>query len=241
MLHIAVFTVASLMAPAGPPSHTVEIVEGWTVMVGAPLSAAPRRLKQRTMDKLQRQLKRVRRVLNPATLAELRRVVIWAERKIPGYKGLVYHPSAKWLEKHGYDPRKAGGVEITRAINYVIRKTTPWAIMHELAHAYHYQVLGTDHAEILSAYKRAKKSGKYQRVRRAKSTKLHRHYGMENVREFFAEMTETYLGQNDFQPFNRSELKRFDPDTYRVLHTIWGPRLRARKAAPAPSTSGRRN
>ena len=229
MLTMAAMTFACFMGTAEPAPYTQETVEGWTVMVGAPLSQAPRRLKERTLQKLRQQLKQVVAVLNSQTLEELRRVVIWVERKSPGFKGLVYLRSAAWLKQHGYNPQKARGVQVSHALNYVIRKTAPWAIMHELAHAYHHQVVGNDHKGIAAAYVRARDSGKYERVERAGSKKRQRHYGMQNADEFFAEMTETYLGENDFAPFNRAALKRFDPQTYRVLHSIWGPRLRASK------------
>jgi hypothetical protein len=32
--------------------------------------------------------------------------------------------------------------------------------------------------------------------------------------EFFAEMTEAYFWKNDMFPFDRNELKSYDPETY---------------------------
>ena len=40
----------------------------------------------------------------------------------------------------------------------------PYVILHELAHAYHDQVLGFNHPEVLKAYKRSEKDGLYERV-----------------------------------------------------------------------------
>ena len=48
------------------------------------------------------------------------------------------------------------------------------------------------------------------------------HYALTNEKEFFAEMTEAYFGQNDFYPFNRAELKRDEPELYELLTKIWG-------------------
>ena len=48
-----------------------------------------------------------------------------------------------------------------------------------------------------------------------------RHYGLTNQMEFFAEMTESYFGVNDFFPFNRAELKEAEPEIYALLRDIW--------------------
>lgn len=48
--------------------------------------------------------------------------------------------------------------------------------------------------------------------------------------EFFAEMTEVYIGVNDFFPFNRAELKEAAPEIYELLAFIW--ELSAEKSKP---------
>ncbi len=53
--------------------------------------------------------------------------------------------------------------------------------------------------------------------------------------EFFAEMTETYFGQNDFFPFNRAELQREEPAISELMRAIWGPVAEVEK----PVTPGR--
>ena len=50
-----------------------------------------------------------------------------------------------------------------------------------------------------------------------------RHYALTDHKEFFAEMTESYFGTNDFFPFNRGELLEAEPEIHRLLETIWGP------------------
>jgi hypothetical protein len=46
--------------------------------------------------------------------------------------------------------------------------------------------------------------------------------------EFFAESTEAYFGRNDFQPFDRDELKAFDRSAYRMVEKAWGVPVRRR-------------
>ncbi len=41
--------------------------------------------------------------------------------------------------------------------------------------------------------------------------------------EFFAEMTESFFGVNDFYPFNHlAELKEAEPELFQLLTDIWG-------------------
>ena len=87
----------------------------------------------------------------------------------------------------------------------------PYVILHELAHAYHDQILNFNHKEIIDAYERAEKQGLYKQVLLFRGGKTS-HYARTNHKEFFAEMTESYLGVNDFYPFVRAELQEHDPE-----------------------------
>jgi hypothetical protein len=107
----------------------------------------------------------------------------------------------------------------------------PLVILHELAHAYHDQVLGFDEPRIMAAWKKFCESGKYKSVLTSPGH-MHEHYGLTNQMEFFAEMTETYFGSNDFYPFVAGELKRDEPEIYALMSEIWGP-LAPREAKPA--------
>ena len=95
--------------------------------------------------------------------------------------------------------------------------------MHELAHAYHHRFMedGVENAAILSAYQAAMQGGKYENVLRWSGVET-RHYACNNQMEYFAEATEAYFGQNDFYPFVRSELQRFDEPGYALMQSIWG-------------------
>ena len=97
----------------------------------------------------------------------------------------------------------------------------PAVILHELAHAYHDQVLGFDDPGILAAYNKAMKE---QQIRQGAA--LHRrkvrHYAATNHKEYFAESTEAYFYHNDFYPFVRAELHMHDPACYAEMERVWG-------------------
>src|SRR5262249_23185276 len=136
---------------------------------------------------------------------------------------MQYHPSAKWLKEHGHDPKLARAVHIPQARDLTTRllvNQQPMAILHELSHAYHDQVLGFDEPRIKAEWVRFKDSGKYDKVRHISGRDI-RHYGLTNQMEFFAEMTEAFFGTNDFYPFVRGELKKELPELDRLLEEIW--------------------
>ena len=100
----------------------------------------------------------------------------------------------------------------------------PYVVLHELAHAYHNQVLEGGFAEprVKAAYDGAVEAGIYDEVMSHTGRKV-RHYGLNNQMEYFAETTEAYFGVNDFYPFVRAELKEFDPMGFAMMEEIWGP------------------
>ena len=95
-------------------------------------------------------------------------------------------------------------------------------VLHELAHAYHDQVLSFDNKAVVEAYENIKGNGSYEKVLLYTGAKV-KHYGLSNHKEYFAESTEAYFGVNDFYPFVRAELKEHDPKMYSLLEKIWGP------------------
>jgi hypothetical protein len=74
----------------------------------------------------------------------------------------------------------------------------------------------------MAAWERLVAGGRYRSVLHISGNKRP-HYGLVNAKEFFAEMTESYFGRNDFFPFNSAELRREEPELFRLLAKIWGP------------------
>src|SRR5262249_12121814 len=152
------------------------------------------------------------RTVPAEALAKLRKIPIWIELAHPRHRCMCYHPSPEWLRRHGMNPKKAGAVEIANCKNFLTwTREQPWMVLHELAHGYHDQVLGYDNKEIRTAYERAKTDGSYDSVLHCDGRKV-KAYALTNDKEYFAESSEAYFGQNDFYPFVRAELKQHDPE-----------------------------
>jgi hypothetical protein len=48
-----------------------------------------------------------------------------------------------------------------------------------------------------------------------------RAYALTNAKEYFAELSESYFGTNDFFPFHRGELQVHDPEMAAILAKVW--------------------
>ena len=137
---------------------------------------------------------------------------------------MQYHPSRGWLEENGHDPRLTKHVHVPRAKQLLSRSQWakhPYVILHELAHAYHDQVMGFDQPEVITAFQAAQSAGLYEDVLLFTGRRV-KHYALTNHKEYFAESTEAYFGVNDFFPFVRAELKEYDPRTHQLMEDIWG-------------------
>jgi hypothetical protein len=161
----------------------------------------------------------------PAEAREaLQKVPVWIETDDPHgrHPCMCYHPSREWLTENGYNPEKAGSVEIANAATFLKWiKDQPFMVLHEFAHAYHHQVLGYDNPEVRQAYQQARAGGQYGSVLRF-SGQMERAYALNNDQEYFAELTECYFGTNDFYPFVRAELQQHDPEGLAMVRKLWG-------------------
>lgn len=193
-------------------------VRGWKVLVERRVMADAR--FEVGMKLLGDRLVVVEKVVPAGMLGKLKTVPIWVSRDVT--TGACYHPNKVWLEKNGRMVEKWRGVELQNFDHFIDwSKGQPMMMLHELAHAYHHRELGFKNAVITAAFVAARDSGKYEKVKRS-GGKLVRHYALTNEKEYFAECTEAYFGRNDFYPFERAELKEFDPKGYAMVELIWG-------------------
>ena len=212
--------------PAIPTAHTTQDLEGWKVRVDQRLlEGEAKPVGDRALKLLGAKLVAMTVVVPEKELAKLRAVTIELDLDYGGLKSMQYHPSADWLKDNGYGEDLAKCVHIPKAEDFLSPSENhrmPWAVLHELAHAYHDQVLGFEEPRVLAAWKKFKESGKYKSVLTSPGHQRE-HYGLTDQKEFFAEMTESYFGSNDFYPFVTGELKQAEPAIFALMAEIWGP------------------
>jgi hypothetical protein len=228
----AILMYGCVLSPVQPPpadkpmEHVHKVLHGFGVNVDSRLTSGDEAgLGTLALERLDCQLSTVTLLVPADRLTRLRQVTIWLDLTNGDLHSPQYHPSADWLLQHGYDTAMAKCVHIPDAkyfVNAKFQREQPFAVLHELAHSYHDQVLGFENADIVAAYNKFKQSGKYNSVLNI-SGKMEPHYALTDQKEFFAEMTETYFGANDFYPFNSAELNRDEPDLFKLMANIWGP------------------
>ncbi len=205
--------------------RTRRTLEGWNVEFDDRLDAPPQvDLRDRAARLLGDKLYELAQILPADRLERLRRVRILVDLDHGLLNNMQYHPGAEWLRENGYDPAIVKCFHIPKAAGFTAlnhQRTQPWCVLHELAHAYHDQVLGFDDAEVRAAHDAAVRAGTYAKVLHIRGHETE-HYALKNPMEFFAELSESYVGTNDFYPFVRGELKRHDPRAYELLEKIWG-------------------
>jgi hypothetical protein len=171
---------------------------------------------------LKRKLAEIETLVPKPHLKALRKVAFWIERESRPNGAAEFHNSVEWLKQNGYNPDKMRSVEIGNVRNFVKwHAEQPLMVLHELAHSYHFGTLGEKNPEVRAAFDNAVKAGLYQEVSYIRGGKKQRAYALTNEFEYFAELTEAYFGQNDFFPFNREDLRTYDPSGYALMERVW--------------------
>ncbi len=203
-------------------TYKQESCQGFTVLIN-PQVLKHKQDAQEMRKELRSQLAKIARVVPANPLSALKRVRIWVEWEKQPRGAAAFHPSAVWLAQNGYNPEKAGDVELSNTRNFIqwSRTDQPWMVLHELSHAYHYTVLGEYHPGIQAAYQHAVERKLYAAVAYIHGGKQ-KAYALTNATEYFAELSEAFFGQNDFYPFTRAELKQYDPVGYQLMESTWG-------------------
>ena len=165
-------------------------------------------------------------------LAKLLAVPIWLEVDSTNgphgrSSGYQYHPGLDWLVDMDFNPEKHKCVEFGNAASLAKRSDdqTVTVLLHELAHAFHDQVLTFEHPEIMAAYQRAVNGSAYPANDWVKS----------NHKEFFAGVTTRYFGTKA----ERKTLLERDPVLAQELKNIWGEPTATIDSPPAPGAANR--
>lgn len=207
--------------------YSKDQLKGWTLFTSEQLVRDSRQETLRAIELLGEQLETVEKRLPAEVVQRLRQVPLWFSPKYQGFSPRAeYHPNAQWLKDNGRLPAMAKGIEFTN-VEIFQRECLrmPMLAFHELAHAYHDQVLGFAMPDIRRAFETAQENGSYAAVQRWRGPNIamtvEKSYAMSNHKEYFAEGSEAYFGRNDYFPFEREELKRHDPRLFELLGRLW--------------------
>jgi len=198
-------------------SYAVKNLAGWEVYVHNSLLPGGEHAETgaEAMRRLTDAMLRLKAWIAADPLARLLKVKIWLEwdstngpwGRTSGYQ---YHPGRDWLLDMDFNPDKHKCVEFGNAESLARRspEATVSVLLHELAHAYHHQVLTFDDPDVLAAYKRCVKGDTYPE----------RDWVKSDHKEFFAGVTTRYFGTKE----EREAVGRRDPVLEQFLQKTWG-------------------
>jgi hypothetical protein len=211
----------------------------WTVLVEKQLLSEAPDVADKALARLKEKLPQAMDALPEASHAKLKKLKFF----------LLYGPKAKgggrdngleYFQKHApekhdnLDPRWGGSIVVYCAENYT-QISDFWALkalVHEMSHAYHLEQWPEDQKDIYDAWKNAMKQGLYHDVKDDQGMKLDKAYAATNQLEYFAELSCMYFVGCNYQPFNRKELKEYDPVGYAMIEKMW--RVKPEKADAKP-------
>src|SRR5581483_12176340 len=94
-------------------------------------------------------------------------------------------------------------------------------LLHELAHAVHFQLLGSKNMTIRLAYQQAMDRKLYDPARNT-DNQIFTPYARVNEYEYFAELSCAYFSKLNYFPYTRENLRKYDPTGYRMMELTWG-------------------
>ncbi|MEN9434136.1 MAG: hypothetical protein RLZZ422_1725 [Pseudomonadota bacterium] len=220
LLIVIITLVVSPCSLAGESTKYREYtIREWTIHYDNQLMKEDAKKLLSTLVLLDDKLEQITQLVPKVSLKYLQAVPIWISNDHG--EGLVYHASSAWLVMHGRNPAMSGAVELQHLGDLSIwSESQPLVLLHELAHGLHHRLFNYNHRIISASFRNATILGLYQSVQRYDGS-YGKAYALEDEREYFAELTEAYFGTNDYYPFNRQQLKEYDPIGHAMIETIW--------------------
>lgn len=160
-------------------------------------------------------------------------------------RGMCFHPNADWLREHRMDPQKQKHIEIYNVGDYLKDRVlwgTGGLLLHELSHAYHFTYCeeGFSNALVIEAFESAMNKNLYTFIERRelKQDEIYhvkeKGYACTNAMEYFAELSVAFLHNpktecsentcrefNKWFPYNRTQLREYDLNSFEMLKLIW--------------------
>lgn len=213
------------------PGYEIRMVQGFKLVINRDVLAEIDKLtkagERDPLEIVEDELFELGRILAPQVYKILQGVRIWIEWddwpiEVKGARNViaVYRSgSAHEWAKISTHPLKAGCVEIVSMKKMMERRKehNQIILLHELCHVVHHLFLGYDNALVFETYKSAMERGLY----RGGEGKP-RPYASANPFEYFAEISCAYLDRCDYFPHTSDELKKHDPNGYKLMEHTWG-------------------
>lgn len=197
-------------------------LEGWEVRIARSLVDSNDRRLYPALRLLSHRLQQAKKLIPDKQIRQLLDTPIWLSDSNKGHGEFYF--SERRLYRFGKNPEKLDAIEFHNISLFLLEdRHSPMQVIHELAHAFHKKNYNKIDKLIMRAWRHARQERLYRRVEH-KTGKKHDAYAIKNAFEYFAELSETYFGENDYFPHNRKQLKKYDPKGYEMVKNIWNGR-----------------
>ncbi len=198
-------------------------VQGFKILI-SPNLYGDKELTKRVLAQLDHKLADAKRRIGENHLSKLD-LTFWVDLN-QSETSMIYHPSRNWLVTNNENPEKVNAIEIPNAVNFLEWSKTdqPMMVVHEIAHAYYFTVLGDNYPPLEKLWRDLQLRGQYQLVSYVHGGERMAYAGKNKI-EYFAEITEAFFGRNDFFPFTATDLFKYDRAGYELMEKVWGTEL----------------
>ena len=203
-------------------------VDGRTILVEKQLLAEAPGLARRASQRLVKNVDLALAKLPPHARVRLARIpfyLMYGSRARGGGRdnGLEYFQKQAPARHEELDENWGSSIVIYSAENYATISDF-WAlkaVLHELAHAYQLEQWPEKQPDILRAWTHAMSAGLHHNVKDDKGEVLPTSYATTNQLEYFAELSCMYFVGCNYQPFDREQLRSYDPDGFYMVEKMW--------------------
>lgn len=212
-----------------PPRKYATTHEGkWLVMVEKQLMSDQPALAKQALARLHRNLDEAMRIFPAPARGRLEKVhiyLMYGPKAQNGGRdqGSDYITKAEIESYHQLDPHWEDSIIVYCAENYT-QQSDLWALkalVHEFSHAHQLEHWPEKQPDILGAWQHAMKLGLYHNVKDEQGKSIAKAYAATNQLEYFAELSCMYFARCDYYPFDRKELKSYDPVGYAMIEKMW--------------------
>lgn len=187
--------------------------------------------EQKLIDSDPKQLDQAARKLEQATATAMATLPWGIQKQFAGVKYFFFtgdesrtggRKGGQWYFRKGNStsPRFDDSVVIRSVKDYLNNYSEARAAqtaLHELSHAYYYYHWRKIYQDLKAAYENAHANKLYLNVKNESGRVLTRAYAISDPREYFAELAKIYHLGNHYYPFNREELRNYDPLGYEMI------------------------
>lgn len=96
------------------------------------------------------------------------------------------------------------------------------SVIHELAHAWHYEDWSKNYRILKDAWMASRNQSLYLAQEDVKGQVLKPAYASKNEKEYFSELSAMYFVGGNYYPYNKANLKKYDPVGYTMVERVWG-------------------